>query len=396
MEMTGHYLDNSATTMPSEAALHAADEAVRVWGNPSSVHSVGQSAASLLRNCRSAVAKTFGMARFSQDRLVFTSCGTESNAIAILGCAHSKKRDPEHPGTVIISAGEHSSVELCAAQLEREGYDLIRVPTRTGVLDLDFLADAVESAKYPVVVAAFMLVNNETGAIYDVASAARIIKRKYPDALVHCDAVQGYMKLRFTPYTLGVDTMAVSSHKIHSIRGAGALFISAETIKRKNIATIAPGGGQEGGLRNGTENLVSIAAFAAAATDSFEHFADNRAKAEEIRAYLEASLADKCPDVRINKPAGEYLPNICSIVVPQIRSETMLNYLSGRNVFVSAGSACSANSKKRSSALASFGLPEEEADSTLRVSLSYMNRKEDIDALVSGLRDGIDSLQKKR
>lgn len=396
MKMIGHYLDNSATTMPSEIALKAVEEAVQVWGNPSSVHSLGQNAATLLRESRASVAKTLGMAKFSQDRLVFTSCGTESNAIAILGCAHSKKRDTEHPGTVIITEGEHSSVELCATQLEREGYDLVRVPTRGGVLDLDYLAEAVERAEYPVVVAAFMLVNNETGAIYDVKRAAQIVKRKYPDALVHCDAVQGYMKLRFTPYTLGVDTMSVSSHKIHSIRGAGALFISAETIKRKNVVPIAPGGGQEGGMRSGTENTVSISAFAASATDLSEHFGENCARVEEIRAFLEESLREKCPEIKINRPAGEYLPNICSIVVPGVRSETMLNFLSAREVYVSAGSACAANSKKKSRALEAFGLSPADADSTLRVSLSYMNTKEDIDALTDGLKDGMASLQKKR
>ena len=396
MEKTVHYLDNSATTKPSPAALEAIEKALALWGNPSSVHSLGQESANLLRDCRAAVSKTFGMPRLTQDRLIFTSCGTESNTLAILGCAHSKKRDPIHPGTVIISAGEHSSVELAAVQLENEGYDLIRVPTKNGVLDLDYLADAVENARYPVVIAAFMLVNNETGAVYDVKSAAQTVKRKYPDALVHCDAVQGYMKLRFTPYSLGVDTLTVSAHKIHSIRGAGALFISAETIKRKNIVPIMPGGGQESGLRSGTENLVSIASFAAAATDSHENFAENRASVEALRLYLDKSLGEKCPDVRVNMPLGEHVPNICSVVVPGVRSETMLNFLSARDVYVSAGSACAANSKKHSRALAAFGVDDSSADSTLRISMSYTNTTEDIDALTDGLRDGLLSLQKKR
>ncbi len=396
MKMTGHYLDNSATTMPSDAARETINNALEVWGNPSSVHSLGQNAAALLRECRASVAKTFGMPKFTADRLIFTSCGTESNAIAILGCAHSKKRDPLNPGTVILSAGEHSSVEKCAAQLETEGYTAVRVPTVGGVLDLDYLKEAVENAESPVIVAAFMLVNNETGALYDVKKAAQIVKAKYPDALVHCDAVQGYMKTRFTPYTLGVDTLTVSAHKIHSIRGAGALFISAEAVKRKNIVTIAPGGGQESGLRSGTENTVSIAAFAAAATDSFEHYAENRAKVEELRAYLDSSLAERCPTVRQNRPSGEFVPNICSIVVPEVRSETMLNYLSSREVYVSAGSACSVHSKKKSSALEAFGVSPDSADSTLRVALSYMNTADDIDALVDGLAAGIATLQKKR
>lgn len=395
-EKTEHYLDNSATTKPSDAALSAARDALRVWGNPSSVHSRGQEAAALLRESRAAVAKTLGMARISQDRLIFTSSGTEANNIALLGCAHSKKRDHTHPGTIVISAGEHPSVELAAAALEKEGYALVRIPTRGGVLDLDFLTRAVSEAEYPVVAAAFMLVNNETGAVYDVKSAAPIVRTAYPDALVHCDAVQGYMKLKFTPYTLGVDTLAVSAHKIHSPRGAGALFVSAGVIKRKNISPVMFGGGQEGGYRSGTENLVSIASFARAASDAHDRFAENRARSEEMRRYLETSLSEKCPDIKINRPAGEFVPNICSIVVPGVRSETMLNFLSGRGVYVSAGSACAANSKKKSAALEAFGVSPDEADSTLRVSLSYTNDESDIDALTVGLAEGIASLQKKR
>lgn len=396
MEKVIRYLDNSATTKPSDAALRGIDEALAAWGNPSSVHCIGQNGAALLRECRKKVAKTCGMPAVTRDRLIFTSCGTESNAIALLGCAHSKRRDREHPGTVIISAGEHPSVDLCAVSLENEGYALVRVPTVGGVLDLDYLRSAVENADSPVVAAAFMLVNNETGAVYDVKSAARIVKSKYPDALVHCDAVQGYMKLRFTPYTLGVDTLTVSAHKIHSIRGAGALFISEETVKRKNIVPVMPGGGQEAGYRSGTENTVAISAFAAAADDANAHFSENRTKVESLRTYLDSSLAERCPTVRQTRPAGEFLPNICSLVVPGIRSETMLNFLSGRGICVSAGSACAANAKKKSAALDAFGVSPDDADSTLRVSLSYMNTTDDIDALTAGLADGIASLQKKR
>lgn len=391
-----HYIDNAATTEPSRAALDAAASALGEWGNPSSVHSRGQRAAVLLGDSRAAVGKTLGMARFSQDKLVFTSSGTEANNIALLGCAHSKKRDAAHPGTIIISAGEHPSIDLTAARLEAEGYDLIRVPTAGGVLDLDYLAEAVSSVKSPVVAAAFMLVNNETGAVYDVKSAARIVKAKHGDALIHCDAVQGYMKLRFTPSSLGVDTLTVSAHKIHSIRGAGALYVSSDVIKRRNISPAEFGGGQEGGLRSGTENLVSISAFAAAATDAAEHFTENRATVEGLRAYLDASLAERCPRITANKPAGECLPDICSVAVPGVRSETMLNYLSGRRVYVSAGSACSASSKKKSAALDAFGVSADTADSTIRISISHTNTRDDIDALIDGLSDGSAHLQKKR
>ena len=217
-----HYLDQSATTRPSEAAVSAMNGAE--WGNPSSVHEAGLRAAAQLKEARLAVGRTLGMPRFSKDRLFFTSCGTESNNLALQGSVRAKKRDPAAPGTVILSAGEHPSLENPAQMLEKEGFSVIRVPTAGGRLDLDFLGEALEEAASPVIFAGFMLVNNETGAVYDVKSAASLVKRKFPDALVHCDAVQGYLKRKFTPYSLGVDTVTLSAHKIHAVRGAGALF----------------------------------------------------------------------------------------------------------------------------------------------------------------------------
>lgn len=391
--MREHYLDNSATTRPSEAALTAMTEAANDWGNPSSVHSLGNAAAKRLSDCRNTVAKSLGLPRFSQDRLIFTSCGTESNNIALLGCARAKKRNPDHPGTIVISAGEHPSIDGPASLLEKEGYSLVRVPTSGGVLDLDFLADALANAESPVIFAGFMLVNNETGALYDVKKAFSLVKAKFPDAVTHCDAVQGYMKTPFSPATLGADTLTVSAHKIHAPRGAAALFLSAETIRRKNVVAVMPGGGQEGGWRSGTENLCAIAAFAAAAEEGRVHFTENLEKVTELRRYLDERLA--ALEIPQNRPANG-IPHIASIVVPKMRSETVLNALSGKGVYVSAGSACSAHSKKKSAALEAFGVSPDHADSTLRVSLSHTNEKEDIDALADGLDEILRTLQKKR
>ena len=397
-----HYLDNSATTQPCEAAVLAAAEALANWGNPSSVHHLGKTAADALAAHRRTVAKTLGLPRFSPDKLLFTSCGTESNNIAMLGCAAAKKRTPNADGvfgTIIISDGEHPSIDNPAKRLADSGYALVRVPTKGGVLDLDFLKNALETAKStaaPVIFAGFMLVNNETGAVYDVKAASSLVKRYFPDAVVHCDAVQGYLKLRFTPAALGADTLSVSAHKIHAPRGAAALYISGEVIKRKNIVPVMPGGGQEDGFRSGTENLVSIAAFAAAAEAGYANGEANRKTVSGLRAYLNERLAELAEyGVTRNTPAGRQLDNIASIVVPGVRSETMLNYLSARDVYVSAGSACSAHSKKKSDALTAFGAEDDRIDSTLRVSLSYTNTNDDIDALIDGLRAGIADLQKK-
>ena len=400
-----HYLDNSATTQPCDAAVRAISDALEQWGNPSSVHHLGQTADALLKSCRTTVIKSITrLSRFQNpmDKLLFTSCGTESNNIAMLGCAAAKKRTPNADGvfgTIIISDGEHPSIDNPAKRLADSGYALVRVPTKGGVLDLDFLKNALETAKStaaPVIFAGFMLVNNETGAVYDVKAASSLVKRYFPDAVVHCDAVQGYLKLRFTPAALGADTLSVSAHKIHAPRGAAALYISGEVIKRKNIVPVMPGGGQEDGFRSGTENLVSIAAFAAAAEAGYANGEANRKTVSGLRAYLNERLAELAEyGVTRNTPAGRQLDNIASIVVPGVRSETMLNYLSARDVYVSAGSACSAHSKKKSDALTAFGAEDDRIDSTLRVSLSYTNTNDDIDALIDGLRAGIADLQKK-
>jgi len=389
-----HYLDNSATTRPSDAALEAMTRAAAVWGNPSSVHHAGQEAAALLRESRKTIAKALGVPFFGGDKIIFTSCGTESNNIAMLGCAAAKKRDPVNPGTVIISAGEHPSIDGPASLLAKQGYNIVRIPTKHGVLDLEALESTLNKGISPVVFAGFMLVNNETGAVYDVKSAAKAVKSKYPDAVVHCDAVQAFGKLKFTPSSLGVDTLSVSAHKIHSVRGAAALFISAETIKRKNIVPVMPGGGQENGFRSGTENLCSIASFAAAADEISKNFDENRARVLNLRALLDERLS--VLDITVNRPDGDFLPHIASITVLGIRSETMLNFLSGRGVYISAGSACAANSKKKSTALEAFGLEPDQMDSTLRISLSHMNTEDDIVALCEGLALGIASLQRKK
>lgn len=399
-----YYLDNSATTKPCDAAVSAMCAAVENWGNPSSVHHLGTTAAELLSSCRRTVAKTLGLPRFSADKLIFTSCGTESNNIALLGCVAAKKRTPNADGclgTVIIGSGEHPSIDNPAKRLAESGYSVVRIPTLGGILDLNALQNALDNAKKtnaPVIFAGFMLVNNETGAIYDVKAASALVKKSFPDAVVHCDAVQGYMKLRFTPATLGADTISVSAHKIHAPRGAAALYMSAELIKRKNIVPVMPGGGQEDGFRSGTENLPAIAAFAAAAEYGFEHGDENRGHVAALREYLDKRLAE-LSDLGITQnrsiDTGRQLDNIASVVVSGVRSETMLNYLSAREVYVSAGSACSAHSKKKSDALSAFGLSDERIDSTLRVSLSYTNSEEDIDALVSNLRDGALALRKK-
>ncbi len=395
-----HYFDNSATTKPSQTALDAAGDALGVWGNPSSVHEKGLEAKKLLDSSRRKIMKTLGLPKFTDDRVIFTSSGTEANNIAMLGCARSKKRDPQNLGTIIITEGEHPSIDLPAQALANEGFRIVKIPTLGGEIDLSYLENSLAEAKdlkSPVIFAGFMLVNNETGAIYDVKSASSLVKKYFPDANIHCDAVQGYMKLRFTPMSLGADTLTVSAHKIHSIRGAAALYISAAVTKRRNITAVMPGGGQEWGIRSGTENLVSVAAFAAAAEEAHTALAERCERISALREILERETAEKLIPlgVKINRPKNP-LSGIMNISLPSIKSETMLNFLSAREIYVSAGSACAANSKKKSTALIAFGCTENEADCAIRVSMGDMNEGDEIPVLVDAIAEGVRSLQRKR
>jgi len=392
-----HYLDNSSTTKPSDGAKAAALAAMEVWGNPSSIHTPGQTAARLLTESRAKVSAALGMPRFGRDKLIFTSSGTEANCLAMLGCAASKKRTPKNGflGRILISDSEHPSLENPAKKLEGEGYLVNRIPTKGGILDLEAIKKVLHEDDIPVIFAGFMLVNNETGAVYDIRSAAALVKAANPAAVVHCDAVQGFMKMKFTPAALGVDTLSVSAHKIHGLRGAAALYLSEDLLKKRNITAVNPGGGQEEGYRSGTENLVSIAAFAAACEEEKANFDAHTAHTAELRAYLEERLAALGDEVSVNRPEGAYLANICNLSVKGIRSEVMLNHLSSLGVYVSAGSACSAHAKKQSQALTAFGLDKSAIESAVRISLSHENTKEDIDALIAGMESGLARLKKR-
>lgn len=376
------YLDNSATTPLSEAARRKIEECLDIYGNPSSLHSLGKDAETELKTARTAILSALG-SRDRGDELVFTSCGTEATALALIGCAHAKER--REATRILISDSEHPSVKNNAMTLLREGFDVVEIPTRGGVLD----TEAVEKAlSRPVFLASFMLVNNETGALYDVATAFAKIKARYPEAITHCDAVQGFMKVPFTPASLKADMITVSGHKLHAPKGVGALYVSADMIKKKKISPFLYGGGQEKGMRSGTENTIGIAAFGAAVSDIRGRAEDNRRYMAELYGYAAEKLS-AIDGVRINTPEGARVDHIINLTVKNIKSETVLHFLSADGVFVSSGSACSSHSKTPSSALVAFGLSAAEADQSLRVSLSEYSTREDIDALAASLTSAL-------
>ncbi len=379
------YLDNSATTPLSNAAKAKIAEALEIYGNPSSLHSLGKSAEELLKQARESILRALGV-RVRDGELVFTSCGTEATALAFFGSAHAKER--REATRILVTDSEHSSVSESAKALIREGFEVVEIPTRGGVLDMAAVDRALDKK---IFLASFMLVNNETGALYNVGEAFAKIKAKYPEAITHCDAVQGFLKVPFSPANLHADLVTVSAHKIHAPKGVGALYISADMIKKKKIVPYLYGGGQEKGYRSGTENTIGIAAFGAAVADAYQRAAEIRARLAELYTYACEQL-QTLDGVRINTPAEKKVSHIINITLPNIKSETVLHFLSADGVFVSSGSACSSHSHTPSKALTTFGLSAADADCSLRISLSEYNSREDIDALITSLSSALSRL----
>lgn len=361
--------------MPTDRAIAKVNHVLsEEWGNPSSVHGFGTAAKGSVETARRQVLRALGYGRAAPGRLIFTSGGTEANNLAILGAAYAKQRK----GAILITEGEHASVEMCARILESDGFRVVRIPTKEGRLDIS----AITSVDGEIAVASFMLVNNETGAVYDVASAAKAVRAHSPNAFIHTDAVQGFMKLRFTPERLGVNAVTVSAHKIGGLKGAGALYIDRESLKQKRIAPRMIGGGQEDSLRSGTENVPGIVAFGEAAAQALEEFKEREEQTKTLRALLESRLSET--PIRLNLPECA-LPHILSVTVPGIKSETVLNHMNERGFCISAGSACSSHGHGMSMALTGFGLDPTDADCTVRISLSHLNTEEEVNALAEAL-----------
>ena len=383
------YLDNSATTPLCSEAIAAMQEAMGVFGNPSSLHGVGQEAHTLLTRARGHVATALGIKSPKPGELIFTSSGTEASALAIYGSVYAKPR--RFANRVITTDCEHPSVEEAMKKLEADGIEVVRIPTKNGVLDVGAAIDALNT---PTLLVSMMMVNNETGACFDVARVFAAAKQKDSRTVTHCDAVQGFLKVPFTPASIHADLVTVSAHKIHGPKGVGALYIHPDIIKTKRITAFLTGGGQESGLRSGTENVIGIAGFGAAAQAGYATRMADFAKMTALRNRLEGKLRDM--GVQMNIPQGNRAPHILNLTLPSIKSQTMLNYLSAQGICISSGSACSSHSVKISPSLAAFGLSAHEADCSLRVSLSAQNDEDEVDTLCEALGKGIANLVRIR
>ncbi|MBQ9785336.1 MAG: cysteine desulfurase [Clostridia bacterium] len=382
------YLDNSATTPLCEEAKAKMLAAMETYGNPSSLHPAGQAAHALVEEARRKIALTLGLrGMLDPKQIIFTSCGSEADNLAILGTAYAKER--RRGGRVISTDSEHPGVENALRVLEKDGFDVVRVPTRGGELDWDAYAAALNDRTFLV---SIMTVNNETGAMYDLKRAFAMAKAKSKDIVTHTDAVQGYLKCRLNPTAIGADLVTLSAHKIHAPKGVGALYVSAEAHKRRDVIPTLYGGGQESGFRSGTENVVGIAAFGEAARAGFEKMPENLARMCDLRDYAAQKLADL--PVKLHVPTGARAPHILNFALPDIKSETMVHALSASGICVSGGSACATHSKSLSRALLAFGVPESEVECSIRLSFSHYNTREDVDALIEALGAEIERLVK--
>ncbi len=373
------YFDNAATTRVSDTAAQAALTAMtELYANPSSAHAFGFEAEKALRAARAAVLAALGFTP-SEGSLVFTGSGSEADNLALRGAAHALARRGRH---IVLSDSEHPAVENTAKDLEKEGFTLSRLSTKGGKLDLD---EARAVLTPDTILVSCMAVNNETGAIYDIASLASLAKALCPNALFHTDAVQAFTKIPAGVWKKA-DLVSVSAHKIHAPKGVGALFVR----KGVRLVPCITGGGQENGLRSGTEAMPGICAMAAAAKQATADFAALDAQVKSINAYLRTRLST-LDGVCINTEPDGFLPHILSIAVPGLRSEILLRFLSERGIYVSAGSACSAKHADNR-VLSAFGLPDKIADSTLRLSFSADNTTAECDAFVKALSDAMQTL----
>ena len=370
------YLDNAATTPVSPEAAQAACNAMTTdFGNPSTQYPLGKAAKKALDGHRKAVADALGC---KPAEVVFTSCGTESDNWALRLGAQKNRRKGRH---IITTAFEHSAILQTCHEMEAEGWEVTYLmPNRQGQISLDDLKAALRP---DTVLVSMMLVNNELGCVLPVKEAAALVKAYDKQILFHTDAVQGFLKVPFSAKTLGADMITISGHKIHAPKGIGALYIRSGL----KLPPYILGGGQERGMRAGTEATPQIAAFGTAAEIGSAKMAQATKTMAELRAHAIDRLTAEVDGLVV---IGGGSPHILSISLPGYRSEVLMNFLEARGIYTSKSSACKKGG--RSHVLEAIGLPANVIDGALRISFSRYTTREDIDALCDALRDAKQSL----
>lgn len=380
------YLDNSATTPLLPAVREAMIAAMDTFGNPSSLHSAGLDAERLVRLARERVYKALSIKNPDGYRVIFTASGSEANNQMLFGVANAKKY--RFTPRIVTTDSEHPSILEPLAALEARGVEVVRLSTKKGAIDLDELRAAITK---DTVLLSIMTVNNETGAKYDLKSAFSLAKRLNPTIITHTDCVQGFLKIPFSPELVGCDAISLSAHKIGGPKGVGALVLSKPLVTAKRVAPLVYGGGQESGLRSGTENTLGIVGFGVAAEQGAMTLSDFTARSLHLREVFAAAIPE---GTRINQPLS-FAPHIISLTLPRLRSETVLHFLSAKGIFVSSGSACASNKKGSNYVLPAFGLSSDEVDTTLRISFSRDTTEDELLACAAALREAMETLVRK-
>ena len=369
------YLDNSATTVCEPGVVEKVVQMMSItYGNPSAMHHKGFEAENYVKEAKDIIAKTL---KVQEKEIIFTSGGTESNNLAIMGCAAANHRMGRH---LITTKIEHPSVGNVMKHMEEEGYEVTYLPVdENGIVRLDQLKEALRPDTMLVSV---MHVNNEIGAVQPIEEISKIIKANNKATLFHVDAIQGYGKYRIYPKKMGIDLLSVSGHKIHGPKGVGFLYCDSKV----KIKPIIFGGGQQKDLRSGTENVPGIAGLAEAAKEIYTDFEAKIEHLYEVKAYFVEKVSE-LEGVKINGLSGkESAPHVVSVSFPGIRSEVLLHSLEDREVYASAGSACSSNKPAVSATLKAINVPKEHLDSTLRFSFSVHTTIEEIDYCIEVLK----------
>ena len=371
------YFDNSATTRCLDPVVDIVVKTMKEdYGNPSSRHGKGMEAEQYLRKSREIIAKTL---KVKEKEIFFTSGGTESNNWAIIETALANQRAGKH---VVTTAVEHAAVIQPMMYLKELGFEVTFLPVDgTGRISLEKLENALRE---DTILVSMMYVNNELGTREPVEEAAALVKKKCPKALFHTDAIQAYGKYQIYPKKIGVDLLSVSGHKIHGPKGVGFLYVD----EKAKIRPLILGGGQQKGMRSGTDNVPGIAGLGVAAEAAYQDFAAKQALLRSLKEYFSEKVAT-LPDTRINGPLGELgAPHIVSVGFAGVRSEVLLHALEERGIYVSSGSACSSNKTLPvSTVLREIHLDSKYLDSTVRFSFCTQNTKEEIDYCMDTLRE---------
>lgn len=378
------YLDNGATTRPSEEVINIMVKSMReYYGNPSSMHRKGVEIEKLVKKARKQVAKALGA---DEGEIYFTSGGTESNNIAIFGALEGNKRKGNH---IITTKIEHPSVLNVFKILEEKGYEVTYLNVdKNGIIDIE---EFRSSLREDTVLISIMYVNNEVGAIQPITDIVKIIKGKKNKPLLHIDAIQAFGKVKFNVNKLKVDLMTISGHKIHGPKGIGALYVKKGT----KIKSIIFGGNQEQGLRSGTENVPGILGLGTAAELAKKNFESNANKMLELKVKLLNGIKKQIEDIKINGSEIEgSAPHILNVSFEGIRGEVLLHSLEQEGIYISTGSACSSKKKAFSHVLEEMGLNDDQLEGAIRFSLSYENTEEEIEYTIEKLSNTIADLRK--